>query len=167
MTGDAIPAELRARPQWIVWRYEQRDGKRTKVPYEAVDPQSRASSTDPDTWSAYAYAVKAVERGAADGVGFVFSPDDPYCGVDLDACRDPATGKVHPAAARIVLDLDSYTEVSPSGTGLHVIACAVLPGERHSTSKTPWDGKLEIYDQARFFTMTGQVCRIEQGAHRG
>jgi hypothetical protein len=154
---DAIPAELRALPQWVVWRREQRDGKATKVPYDAVDPQRLASSTDPDTWSAYTYAVKAVERGAADGIGFVFAPHDPFCGLDFDDCVHG--GEIDPYVRRVVRLLDSYGELSPSGTGLHVIARAELAGTRRRTSKTPWGGEFELYDRGRYFTMTG--CRLD------
>lgn len=53
-------------------------------------------------------------------VGFVFTRDDPFVGIDLDHCRDPETGKIKPWALEIVAKLNSYSEVSPSGTGLHI-----------------------------------------------
>jgi primase-polymerase (primpol)-like protein len=56
------------------------------------------------------------------GVGFVFSSDDPYVGIDLDGCRNPQTGYIEPWALEIVRRLNSYTEISRSGTGLHIIA---------------------------------------------
>jgi hypothetical protein len=64
---------------------------------------------------------------AHDGVGFVFTESDPFCGVDLDACVDPKTGGVASWAEGIVRELDSYAEFSPSGTGLHVLLRAKLP----------------------------------------
>ena len=79
-----IPAELRERDQWVVWRSETRDGKATKVPYRC-DGSGRASTTDPATWGSYEAAVAAAEALAADGVGYVFAPDDPYVGIDLDS----------------------------------------------------------------------------------
>jgi primase-polymerase (primpol)-like protein len=163
-----IPKELRDRPQWVVWRYEQRKDKNgqpkpTKVPYQPADPGVNAKSNDPATWGAVEQAA-AVE--AFDGIGFVFAAADPYCGIDLDDCRDPITGAVHPAATSIVLGLDSYTEISPSGTGLHVIVRATLAdlrdGRGCSTTKTPWGGKLELYDRDRFFTVTGDVCSLSR-----
>jgi hypothetical protein len=149
---DAIPAALRDLTQWVVWKAEQRDGKATKVLY---DPRkgTRASSTDPDTWCDFATAASA--NGDWDGIGFVFAPDDPYCGVDLDRCyRD---GELHPDAAEIVMRLDSYAERSPSGTGVHVIVDARLQGKGRRTRKTPWGGDIEVYDRARYFTVTGDV----------
>jgi putative DNA primase/helicase len=150
-TAKAI-AELRNHPHWVVWREERRDGKPTKVPYQAVDVRVRARSTDPETWSAYGYAANAVERGQAAGVGYVFSADDDYAGVDLDKCV--VDGKVDPHAMDIVRRLDSYTELSPSGTGLHVIVRGRIIGDRKRTGKTPWGGEFESYDQGRFFTVT-------------
>ena len=146
-----IPAELRERDQWVIWRYKTRDGKRTKVPYQAAKPRTEAEVDDPSTWSSFEHA--AAVKGV-DGIGYVFSADDPYTGVDLDHCINADTGEVHPAAAAIVERLASYTERSPSGTGLHVIVAAELHGDRHRTSKTPWDGVFEVYDRGRYFTMT-------------
>jgi hypothetical protein len=96
-----------------------------------------------------------MELGQARGAGFVFTADDPYCGIDLDNCVDEQ-GKVHPAATELVRKLNGYTETSPSGSGLHIIIEAQLTGKRHATSKTPWGGKLEVYDRGRFFTVHGQ-----------
>lgn len=70
--------------------------------------------------------------------------------MDLDGCLDPETGEAEPWAMQIVEDLSSYTEVSPSGTGLHVIARAELPEGRRR------DDKIEMYDRGRFFTVTGR-----------
>jgi len=79
-----IPQELTERPQWVAWRTEMRDGKPTKVPYQPTSEQ-RASSTDPSTWVSFEQATLAAPR--FDGVGYMFSPDDPYVGLDFDACR--------------------------------------------------------------------------------
>jgi AAA domain len=162
MAYEHVPVELRELPQWVVWRREERDGKATKVPYDAKTGQ-RASSTDPATWTTFDQAAGVAKLGA-DGVGFVFTADDPFCGVDLDDCRDPATGEVHPAAAGIVQELNSYTELSPSGAGLHVILGASLNGRRNRTSKTVWGGTFECYDRGRFFTVTGDVCKVKAPA---
>lgn len=152
-----IPGELRDRAQWVVWRYETRDGKPTKVPYSAVTGR-RADSTDPATWSTHEAALAAVERYS--GLGFVFGASDPYLGVDLDGCVDEH-GEMHAAAAKVVDSLGGYAEVTPSGRGLHVIVRALLSGDQHRTTRTAWGGNFEIYDRARFFTMvaggSGQI----------
>jgi hypothetical protein len=153
-----IPAELRARPQWVAWRWEEtKDGKSTKVPYRA-DGSARASSTDPSTWTSFEDAHAALDWGDVAGVGYVFSPDDPYCGIDFDDCLED--GRLHPDAAALVLALDSFTEVSPSGTGVKTICRGRLNGfPHHKTGKVPWEGALETYDSARFWTITGKPLR--------
>ena len=153
-----IPRGLHTLPQWVLWRFEERDGKRTKVPHQAVDPKARAESTNPKTWATFEQAREAFEAGEGDGIGFVFSETDPYCGVDIDGCIDPETGEVTEQAAEIVRRLHSYTEISPSGTGLHIIVRASLEGLKGRRK-----GKLEMYDRGRYFTMTGHVY----GALRG
>ena len=145
---EAIPETLRQREQWVCWREEKRDGKPTKIP---VTPRTGAfaSSTEPETWTGFEPALKYTETENADGVGFVFTDDDPIVGVDLDDCRDPQTDDVDDAALDIIERLDSYTEVSPSGTGYHVLIKGELPEGRNRR------GSIELYDTARFFTVTG------------
>jgi primase-polymerase (primpol)-like protein len=104
---------------------------------------------DPGTWGTYEEALAVAGEGG--GVGYVLTPDDPYSVIDLDSCRDPETGEIEPAAAEVVRLLDSYTEISPSGKGLHVWLRGRLPGERRRK------GKLEMYDRARYVTVTGHV----------
>lgn len=150
-----IPAELRALPSWVVWRVEsRRNGKGelapTKVPYQGPEGRKRAQSTNPDTWCPYRDALACLD---AEGVGFVFSSEDPYVGVDMDNCVE-RNGALHPAAWQIVHALDGYVEFSPSGRGLHIIVRGRLNRGRH-TLKTPWGSELAVYDRARFFTMSG------------
>lgn len=151
--SDSIPGELKKRPQWVCWRYALNDkGKWTKHPY---DPRTsrKASSTDLLTWSGFDEAFEAYEAGQYDGVGFVFCSGDPYTGVDLDGCRDPVTGEVEPWAAEIVRYLDGYTELSPSGTGLHIIVRGKVPAPLKR-------GSVEMYSVERFFTMTGHAAEV-------
>jgi primase-polymerase (primpol)-like protein/FtsZ-binding cell division protein ZapB len=145
---EEIPETLREREQWVCWREEERDDKLTKIP---ITPATGgfASSTDPETWASFETALEYTETDHADGVGFVFTDDDPIVGVDLDDCRDPETGDVDDAALDIIERLDSYTEVSPSGTGYHVLIKGELPEGRNRR------GSIELYDTARFFTVTG------------
>jgi hypothetical protein len=149
----ALPAALTQRPQWVLWRYEQRGkNKPTKVPYQAKQPDKKAKSSDPNTWATFTEAANAYQQGHGDGLGFVFSGDDGFCGVDLDGCCD-ADGTLSPWAFDIIDSLDSYTERSPSGTGVHIIVRGTLPkgGSRR--------GAVEMYDNSRYFTMTGDVLR--------
>jgi primase-polymerase (primpol)-like protein len=152
---DAVPAELRQRDQWVLWRYMLRDGKPTKVPISAKTLQE-ASSTDPQTWSSFAEVVHALGEGSAfAGIGYTFSADDPYTGIDLDECL--ADGQLVPAAQQIVDAFSTYTEVSPSGTGVKMIIRGAKPDGARCKSKAI-DGfkETEVYDRARYFTITGQ-----------
>ena len=145
---DNIPEELRRRPQWLVWKLEERNGKPTKVPYIAGGV-GKASSTDSETWRTFDEAVAALKTGRYDGIGFVFSTGDPYAGADLDDCRNPETGELEEWAVKIVQDLDGYAEVSPSGKGVHIIVRGKAPNRKR--------GKVEAYSSERYFTVTGQV----------
>jgi putative DNA primase/helicase len=146
----AVPAELRERPQWVVWRVESRDGKPTKVPYQARRPSAKAAANAPDTWGAFSEAVLAARRDRSiAGVGFVFTQGGGYVGVDLDKCRHAQTGALEPWAADVVAALDSYTEVSPSGTGVHVLVRGSLPAGGNRK------GRVEMYGEGRYFTVTG------------
>ncbi len=116
-----------------------------------INPHTGAfgSATDPKTWASFETACEATETQTVDGLGFVFAEDGPLVGVDLDDCRVPETGTLTDDAVDIVDRLASYTEVSPSGTGVHVICTGTLPGDR---SRKGW---VELYEEARFFTVTG------------
>lgn len=143
-----IPARLREVARWVVWRYVTRKGKPTKVPFSAIDGRA-ASATDPATWSNFDQALAAFESGGFDGIGFVFTGDDLLCGIDLDNCVGES-GKLERWAQAIVDRVGTYTEISPSGRGVKLFVLAKLPRGRRRK------GKVELYDTARFFTVTGQ-----------
>lgn len=143
-----VPAELQERRQWVCWRYEEREGKRTKVP---VSPRTGTpvDHLDPENWRGFEEATRFLMGSYVDGVGFVFVEDDPYTGVDIDKCLDPDTSEIEGWAQEVIESLDSYTEVSPSGTGVKVVVHGALLGSRNRK------GKIEMYDRGRFFTVTG------------
>jgi putative DNA primase/helicase len=140
-----IPEELRSRPQWVVWRHT-RFGRAAKVPYDARTGRL-ASVTHRDTWVSFQDAIQVC--GQYDGVGFVLSADDPLVGVDLDHCRDPQTGIIASWADEIITALSSYTEITPSGTGIRIFTAATLPPAGRKR------GHIEIYDREHFLTVTG------------
>ncbi len=146
-----IPEQLTERPQWVCWRVVEREGKKpTKVPY-TPGTERRASSTDLMTWRTFREALDAYEAGEPpyDGIGFCFCSADPFVAVDLDDCRDLETGNVAPWAQKIIYSFsEAYVEISPSGTGIHIIACGVLK-EGVKTKN------VEVYGQDRFFTISG------------
>ena len=123
---NGIPTDMKAMDQWVGWRAELRNGKWTKPP---VNPCSGkyADCTDPCTWGSFRDAMSAYQRRRVTGIGFVFSVQDPFTGIDLDKCRDPKTHAVERWAQTIVSDLASYAEISPSGTGIHIIVRGCAP----------------------------------------
>jgi primase-polymerase (primpol)-like protein len=158
---DAIPAELAALPA-VVWRYQLRGGKWTKPP-RSPGTGGPASTTDPETWGTFGEARAAYLAGGWDGIGAIHLPGHGVTGLDFDHVRDPATGRVYGPAAEPVRRLDSYAEVSPSGTGLRAYAGGRKPGPRCNTLLRGWPGKVELYDGrtadgkpgGRFLTITG------------
>src|SRR5215217_7101146 len=140
---------MRDLDQWVCWRYEERNSELTKVPYSPLTAE-RADITNPATCANFTDAVAACREHGFDGIGFVFTEDDPFCGADFDHCRDPETGKIETWAQEIIEELDSYSEVSPSGTGVHVLAKGELPPGRNRK------GRFEVYDRGRYFTVTGR-----------
>ncbi len=153
---DRIPDELKVLPQWVRWRWDW-DEKRKAWTKKPIHPSRNrlASTTNPTTWGTFKDALEGVGRYGTDGIGFVFTADDPYCGVDLDSCRNPERGEVAAAAKSIVRSINSYTEASPTGTGLHTIAKAALPNG--VGKKGEW---LEIYDRGRYFAFTGAAIEM-------
>ena len=140
---------MRELRQWVCWRSEERNGRPTKIPYSPLTGK-KASSTDPDTWASYSEAVAAYRERGFDGIGFTFTRDDPFCGLDLDHCLVPESGQLEAWAQEIVDELDSYTEISPSGTGVHILVRATLPDGRNRK------GPVEMYGHGRYFTMSGR-----------
>lgn len=160
-----IPSELKYLPQWVNWRIEIRNGKRTKVPYcaktarkakcepvpkDGKEPTPEEYAAARATWADFETAVESIPK--FDGIGFQLTVADPFAGVDLDDCVHG--GVLEPWAQAIVDRLASYTEISPSGKGIRVFVKARIPGSRRRK------GAVEIYDRARFLTVTGnRLCR--------
>lgn len=146
-----IPNELQELTQWVCWQAKPKsNGKLDKIPINPATGRN-ASHSNPKSWGTFQQALARYRQNdKLAGIGFVFSKDDPYTGVDLDTCRDHKTGNIEPWALQIIQDLASYTEISPSGTGLHVISKAALPGGGRKNER------LEIYSSQRFFTITGE-----------
>lgn len=139
-----VPKELEPYPQFVVWSYTLVDGKQKKPPF---DPKNGhlASPTNPDTWGTLQQAQEALKSGQYRGMGFVFSQNDPYTGVDVDNCI--TGGKITPEAQELISELWSYTELSPSHTGLHILVEGDVPEGRRR-------GNIEMYSKERYFTLT-------------
>jgi primase-polymerase (primpol)-like protein len=150
-----IPEELKCLTQWVLWRSEIRNGKPTKVPYQPHHPSRCASVSNPNTWGSFVAALQCYEATRRwDGIGLVLTPNDPYVGVDLDHCLDPATGNLSPEAETIVRQLASYTEISPSGTGLRIFVRGTLPP---TGRKKKW---IELYERSHYLTVTGHIFHL-------
>ena len=136
---EEIPDALKREPRWVVWHFKWREatGKWTKVPHRTTDTERTADTTDATTWGTFDEAVDAYFDGKCDGIGFVLG--DGRFGLDVDGTDLHA----------FVLLLNSYTETSATGRGVHVIAQGTKPGTKCRT------GPYELYDHDRFFAMTG------------
>lgn len=141
-----IPPELKALPNWVVWKLTTRKGedKPTKIPFNPTNGKA-ANTTNAATWGTFDQALKAYATGKYTGLGFVFT-NTPFTGIDLDHCIE--NGTIAPWALEIVNDFSTYTEITPSDTGLHLIAKGTIPAAyKH--------GDTEMYTTGRYFTMTG------------
>jgi len=138
---ESIPDELKQLSQWVVHR--------DKKPYNPATGQL-ASTTDPKTWGSFEQSVEVARR--FDGIGFVFTKDDPYVGIDLDKVIEDDV--IEDWAEEIVNDLNSYTELSPSGRGVHIIV-------RSDLTVGAKKGRVEAYSHSRYFTMTGNRWNLE------
>ncbi len=148
---DNIPQELIDRPSFVCWREKLKKGKLTKIP---IDPNKGgpADCSKPSTWAQFHLAKDFFlshrnGRGGIQGIGFELAK--PHAGFDLDHCRNPETGEIEPWALDIITRLDSYTEISPSRTGVHIFIKGKIlrPGNKK--------GKFEVYDSGRYLTVTG------------
>ena len=146
-----IPAELKNTPHWILWRSEVRNGKKTKVPYQINGEM--AQSNNKRSWSTFPTIIKFFEQEDYDGIGFMFSKDDPFIGIDIDHCIQE--GALTSLAEDVIEIVNSYTEYSPSGDGIHIIAKGKLPLKGPGTGRKNVDLGLEVYRHGRYFTFTG------------
>lgn len=157
----SIPNSLKERRQWLMWKLEQHRGdKPTKLPYQTNG--QLAKSNDANTWNTFETVAKRAKIPGFTGIGFVFSVEDPFIGIDLDGCRNPESGAVAEWAQEIITKLDSYSEVSPSGTGIKIFARGIWKPETGKKLELPAEvvceksPAIEIYDRLRYFAVTGQ-----------
>ena len=150
---EKLPQELKERGSFCLWKYEERDGRMTKVPYQTSG--LRADSTNKATFTDYATAISL--RDKYDGIGIgVF---DDICAIDIDHCIE--NGMLSDMAEDIISQMDSYTEYSPSGTGVRILFKASLPSydkERYYINNRSIG--LEVYVAgytSRFVTVTGNA----------
>lgn len=158
-----IPIELAELDRWVVWKFElKQNGSPAKVPFNARTKKRASVAKDLD-WCDVATAMTAYKQDDFDGIGFVFVAEDDICGVDIDNCRD-SFGNLTPEAISILKQLDSYSEVSPSGRGVKIFCRGRLPLDSGRKCKLDARQRLELYTSARYFTFTGEAlknCKTE------
>ncbi len=133
--------------RWVNWKLLKMKGKLTKIPYATTG--RKASSVDPKTWSTFAEAQKA-----SPNIGIVFKDDKTLLGIDIDHCIE-GNEIVHPQSEIItdfLIAADTYTEISPSKTGLHIFLNLTAPLDLTAHKKAPF----ELYNVGRYFTFTGE-----------
>ena len=168
MTKSVSLAEMRNRPQWVCWKFEVKDGRKTKIP---KNPHTgcNAKSNDSTTWGTFHDAITAQTRYCFDGIGIMLT--DGLCGIDIDALnhgeRDERVNPLEKEVCRMFEG--TYMEYSPSGNGIHILGmCDVsqlpfvkevdgrLKIDERFYSKNPHNN-LEMYLSGitnRFFTVT-------------
>lgn len=158
-----LPEELTQLKQFILWRFEpDKNGKPAKVPIQCTGYP--AKTTEPRHWSWFSDALKFMRepkfKPEPTGIGFVFTADDPYCGIDLDGVWQSDADEGAPWAVDIMERFsDTYGEESPSETGYKIWCKATLPRQGCKWEITPTSA-LEIYDRGRFFTLTGASNKV-------
>ncbi len=179
---DRIPGELQLLTQWVCWRLEARPGtKPTKVPYCPWPGGHKASVTNPASWGTFAQACAApmtctepvpwdaslnngeggpalsVDETGFSGIGFVLTPADPYGFIDLDDTHGDQ--EAFQRQLKVFSEFNSYSELSPSGQGMHIIIRGNIPHGRRRAA-------IEVYSSERYMTMTGNVQRDAPIAER-
>lgn len=153
-----ISPSMRTGRNWVRYKLSKPNhlGKRKKIPHDPAEDR-RASVTNPSSWGTFEECVANVGKHGTDGVGIVLGTDD-LVGIDLDGVRDPETGVITPEAMAIIERFNSCTEVSPSGTGIHIFTRGRLPFDGKN------DGKgHEIYGEGRFIAITGVMVPGHEG----
>ena len=150
---EKIPQQLKDLDQWVCWKkvIDEEKNRVKKLPMNPMTGQA-ARSNDPTTWASFADAIVGVSQYHMDGIGIMFA--NGIVGIDLDHCLEDGT--THPIATDIIGAIRSYTETSPSGTGIHILCLGTLPaGRRRKDAGTDNPVGIEMYNEGRFFTVTG------------
>jgi len=143
----SLPQELVGKKNWVLWKWENRNGKYTKPPYQTNGMP--AKSNDPNTWAGFDEVYLAYKNGQWDGVGFQLGED--LAGIDWDNCRDFQSGEIKPEILEKIKTINSYTEISPSGTGCKTLLLGKLPAGGHHSND------IGVFNHTRYFCLTGAI----------
>jgi hypothetical protein len=152
-----FPNELKAFNSFILWKLEERKGKLTKTPYQINGKMAKVN--DKLTWTDFETVKKAKNFS---GIGFVFSLDNDILGIDFDHCFDK-NGKINKEVLYWIKKFNSYTEISQSGTGIHILLKINKKELQKYIEETFGNEtglkreKGEIYITGRYFALTGNV----------
>lgn len=150
-----IPNELKTHSNWVLWKWmlteEMGEMVWKKIPFQVKNPGNQAASTRPEEWTDFDTAYIVYQGGG--WAGMWFSLNKLYVGVDFDHVID--TNPERLAIIReALIRFDSFTEISPSGTGMHcLVEGDLLPGYGFKNK----DNDFEIYKDARFLSVTGHI----------
>lgn len=139
-----------------MWRYDWsvKNGSWAKVPYQTTG--QHAASDKPETWATFDSVMLTFEqsRSSFDGVGIMFTPESGYVGIDVDECvTDDGEHHLNAFGTKVLERLNTYTELSPSMTGIHCIGKAK---RFEGMNRTFQGNKIEAYSFGRYFTFTGR-----------
>jgi len=153
-----IPDVLKELPNFVLWRYEERDGSGTKVCYNPHTGH-KARNNDPLTWGSFEKCVEILPATGMNGIGFVITPGCNLTCIDIDdpfKLKSDGTPKYNNAQelfeqqVKIAESFNTYQEISPSGKGLHIWVEGSVPSGRDRYS-------VGLYPSGRYMTMTGNV----------
>ncbi|WP_267644006.1 type IV secretion system DNA-binding domain-containing protein [Haloarchaeobius amylolyticus] len=161
------PADMQDHPQWLTWK-ETDDGRKIpRAPWVSEWPDKYVSAQDPDCWTTFGTAHRAAGKHSGHKMAFTIRnrsefPTEQYVLVDYDSVRDPETGAIHSSVQTHIDCAESYTDISTSGSGVHILCQGELPeGVKSVDASLPTDSgfpnaEIEVYDSARFIAMTGE-----------
>lgn len=162
------PVIMRSIPNWVVWNYYGEDKR--KIPF---NPRSGdvAKTNDPRTWGTWAEAAKRYLKQPEryNGLGFIFAEGGGLFGVDLDGCIEH--GEIKQWAWGIMSRFQTYTELSPSATGIKIFGIGNVPtgiklrkkvDEPKCCDKNPG---IEVYGRLRLFCFTGACISVHKEIH--
>ena len=151
---EKLPETLKSGAGFLLWRYETRNGRPTKVPYRISGV--RADATNRSHFSSFEAAKLAFDKGGYDGIGIFVEPR--FSAIDIDDC---VTESGFTELADDIINLmDSYTEYSPSGKGVRIFidtADAVFDKAKYYVNNRKIH--VEAYTEKKYVSATGNVIR--------
>ncbi|WP_236639571.1 hypothetical protein [Salinigranum halophilum] len=162
-----FPEDLKGVTQWLTWKATDDGRKVPRAPYEHPDwPDKFVSAQDPDVWRDFDTAADWCNKLGGYDLAFTIRnrdeyPDERFVLVDYDDARDPDTGEIHPVVREHIERAGSYSDISTSGTGVHIFCRGELPeGVKAIGAELPEDdqfpdAEIEVYDSGRYSAMTG------------